>query len=646
MARLPVPRTRSRRSPLLFASVLALAVSACTRKLTDVRPTDRKVLLLGIDGLDLRSLDTGFASGQLPRLSEVRRHAMELPLPGERITMDPSSAGIDPARCWTTVATGAPAARVEGQKGKFHGVVSLSTRVRGRYDEVPVTSQHRKLPALWDILGAVGVKCAVVNWWTTWPAEPVNGYLVSDRFLLDRFGLGPYGPEGRVDVPPVDPAYRHGAPYLAWPDALADDLAAQIKPQFDRPSHPIFAEVRQWMADTQDPGVHADLRMLHQALLTDWLAKESAVTLLRRDASIRFCASYFDSLDVACHLFWMYGDPEPWQKSPDASTRAKLPADFGRWSNVVSEVAKAIDAMTGDLIDALGKDAVVLIVSDHSMQADAGRANRDYDLDRLLEKLGWLVRDASGAIDWTKTRCFDRPAWGPNYERTLSINFEKDWPQGWVKGDTVGERAAAWNEIREKLLGLKVDRRWRLPRSNVDRDTLFGEDRVVPWDVAFTICPYLPPETKVRLPGGDVSLESLFPARRVSAKHADYGVLLASFPGARGEELSQRLPPLGKDAARSSFIAPLVLALFGVPPSADEGESDVGSDMLFWLLDRDEAHRMAIRRVESYGDALGRDDPTRPLGARRKELGALIESLGGLGPPPTAIPPPKVYPAK
>jgi len=288
---------------LLFATPLLLCASACSRDLRDVRTTDRKVLLLGVDGLDLKALEPMLLQGHLPRFAELRRHAIELPLFGERITVDGTSTGIDPARCWTTVATGAPAARVEGQKGKSHGIVSLTTRVRGRYDELPVTSQHRKLPALWDVLGAVGVKCAVVNWWTTWPAEWVNGYLVSDRYLLDRFELGPFGPEGRVDIPPVDPAWRHGAQHLTWPDSLADDLATQIKPQFDRPSLPIFAKLRQWMAETEDAGTHADLRMLRQALLTDWLAKEAAVTLLKRDPAVRFCASYFDSLDVACHLF-------------------------------------------------------------------------------------------------------------------------------------------------------------------------------------------------------------------------------------------------------------------------------------------------------------------------------------------------------
>jgi len=111
---------------LLFATPLLLCASACSRDLRDVRTTDRKVLLLGVDGLDLKALEPMLLQGHLPRFAELRRHAIELPLFGERITVDGTSTGIDPARCWTTVATGAPAARVEGQKGKSHGIVSLT----------------------------------------------------------------------------------------------------------------------------------------------------------------------------------------------------------------------------------------------------------------------------------------------------------------------------------------------------------------------------------------------------------------------------------------------------------------------------------------------------------------------------------------
>ena len=283
---------------------------------------------------------------------------------------------------------------------------------------------------------------------------------------------------------------------------------------------------------------------------------------------------------------------------------------------MIPEVAKAVDAMTGELIDALGKDAVVLIVNDHAVHADAGRSNRDYDLDPLLERLGLLVRDASGAIDWTKTRCFDRPAWPPNWERILSINFEKDWPQGWVKGDTVGERAAAWREIRDQLLAIKVDRRWKVPRSNVDRDTLFIEDRVLPWDVAFTVYPGFSPDTKVKLPGGDVALNALFPPRRASAKHAEVGVFMAAVPDAHGEALAQRLPPLGRRRGAAPFIAPLVSRCSASRPPPTRANRR-GSDMLFWLLERDEGAPPAIRRVESC--ATRSDATTRAAaGARRK----------------------------
>jgi hypothetical protein len=439
-----------------MVAACALVAAACSRDLSDLRPTDRKVLFVAVDGLDLELLKPFMGDGRMPRLAELMRRGMALPLVGEHATMDLSSAGIDPARSWTTIATGAPPNRT-GNTGAAHGITELMTRVRGSYSEVPVTSQHRKLPAMWDVLSAAGVRCAIVNWWTTWPAEPVNGYVVSDRFLLDRFELGPFGPAGRVDIPPVDAAYRHGAKYLTWPDTLGDELAAQLKPQSERPPHPIFPRVRDWAAQAKDAGTHADLLALRQALLTDWLAKEAAVSLLKRDAGIRFCAVYLDSLDVASHGFMMHIAATLWQKDADPAIRAKLTPDFRNFQSVIPEVASAVDAMLGELVDAMGKEAVVLLACDHATLPDTDRANRDFNLNDLLERVGLLVRDAKREIDWSRTRVFDRPDWPPRFGRVLSMNFEGDWPQGFVKGGTAEERIAAWDQVRALLMPLKVD---------------------------------------------------------------------------------------------------------------------------------------------------------------------------------------------
>jgi len=631
------------RAPLVASAALLIAIVsvACSRELSELRQNDRKVLFVGIEGLDLELLKPFASNGRMPHLSELMRRGLAIPMLGEHSTMDPASAGIDPARSWTTIATGAPPNRASAGNGAAHGITELMTRVRGRYDELPVTSQHRKLPAMWDILSAAGVRCAIVNWWTTWPAEPVNGYLVSDRFLLDRFELGPFGPAGRVDLPPVDPAYRHGAKYLTWPDALAGDLEAQLKPTLARPPHPIFPQMQVWLSRATDKGTHDDLLSLRQALLTDWLAKEAAVTLLRRDAKIRFCACYLDALDVASHLFWMHIGPEAWLRSADPSLREKLPPNYRNYATVIPEVASAIDSMLGELVDAMGKDAVVVLASDHSLQADTDRGNRDFNMNALLERVGLLARDAKGEVDWSKTKAFDHPDWPPRFERELSLNFAGDWPQGFLKGGTAEERNAAREEVRAQLNALKVDRRWKDQNGRVF-DSLFWGSDVAGWDVTFAVYQSFVADAKVRLKNGDVPLNLLFPARRASCKHADPGVLFVAFPGAFGESLATRQPPLGKDGAYSVHVAPFVLALFGIPRSANEEESGSSADMLYWLLERNEAQRVAIGRVESYAASLKRDDPASELGARRAELKRYVgDELGYFGPPPPPVAAPK-----
>ena len=52
-----------------------------------------------------------------------------------------------------------------------------------------MTSDLRRVKALWNIASDRGLDVAVVGWWATWPPETVRGSIVSDRtsyhFLLD-----------------------------------------------------------------------------------------------------------------------------------------------------------------------------------------------------------------------------------------------------------------------------------------------------------------------------------------------------------------------------------------------------------------------------------------------------------------------------
>jgi hypothetical protein len=48
----------------------------------------------------------------------------------------------------------------------------------------PPSSALRGAKALWNVASEKGLRVGVVNWWATWPCDPVNGYVVTDRAFL------------------------------------------------------------------------------------------------------------------------------------------------------------------------------------------------------------------------------------------------------------------------------------------------------------------------------------------------------------------------------------------------------------------------------------------------------------------------------
>jgi predicted AlkP superfamily phosphohydrolase/phosphomutase len=125
----------------------------------------------------------------------------------------------DPARAWTTIATGRPP--------DVHGVHGLETRrLTGVQGSVPLAAPsgaaravqaatdllrltrpsiasgaERRVKTLWEVAADSGLRTVVVNWWATWPA-PAQGSatILSDRSAL-RLELG-----GALDAEIAPPA--------------------------------------------------------------------------------------------------------------------------------------------------------------------------------------------------------------------------------------------------------------------------------------------------------------------------------------------------------------------------------------------------------------------------------------------------------
>jgi hypothetical protein len=187
---------------LCAAFTTALHTASRSESLATVSPlaagaASGRVFLIGLDGADWRRIRPLVAQGRLPTFAALMRDGVSAPLTSMKPTWSPI--------LWTTIATGVGEA-LHGVHGftevpipglrcgvqnlpnlnllpRYLGLRPLVGELLNRnlLVQVPISACHRRVKAVWNIASDYGRRVAVVNWWGTWPSEPVNGYLVSDN---------------------------------------------------------------------------------------------------------------------------------------------------------------------------------------------------------------------------------------------------------------------------------------------------------------------------------------------------------------------------------------------------------------------------------------------------------------------------------
>jgi predicted AlkP superfamily phosphohydrolase/phosphomutase len=275
-------------------------------------------LVIGIDGGEWRVLRRMWQDGELPNL---RR------LAGRGTTATLKTAYNASPVIWTTIATGVTPAE--------HGITDFV--VPSAHGDVPISSTVRKVPALWTMLTQAHRRVTVLGWWGSWPAEDVNGVVVSDRALLNL------------------PARVSPASYLP---KLAEDIRqAHGLPYFNSSEEP-------------------ELR--------DAVMATAARRLVREDPALLLL--YFRTSDIVSHHHW---------KDFEAVVSGTPP----RADSDVQRIYRAIDAATGEVLAAAGERANVIVISDHGFRAARKEELRTVsNLDALLVRLGYQTRNAHGVV--------------------------------------------------------------------------------------------------------------------------------------------------------------------------------------------------------------------------------------------------------
>src|SRR5262245_50728087 len=211
--RLP-PASLSRRNVVPLLATAAVLVGSGVAAATWLRPeaaaeapdfavvpSGLRVRVIGIDGLERRMTEQMRERGDMPHLQSLLREAAH-----GRLKAEPERV---PAIVWTTIATGrgpevhgirsSGARRIPGlrtplsldeDESPFAAALSEATDLLRLARREPPTAVLRGAKTFWNVASEKGLRVGVVNWWATWPADAVNGYVVTDRalFKLEKGG--------------------------------------------------------------------------------------------------------------------------------------------------------------------------------------------------------------------------------------------------------------------------------------------------------------------------------------------------------------------------------------------------------------------------------------------------------------------------
>jgi predicted AlkP superfamily phosphohydrolase/phosphomutase len=260
-----------------------------------------------------------------------------------RSTIPPNSAVG-----WTSLSTGANPGR--------HGLYDFVLPFTDRYGYRVATRQDRRVPALWSYASAAGARVAVVNIPMTFPAEPVNGVMVSG-----------------MDAPSLDARAVHPAGYL--------DTLQRIAPDYRIVSRALTAA----------NGGRFDVaaRELVEVVKT----RAAFVRELARVRDLDLVMVNLEATDGAQHFFWEYLDERHPRHDPGMAAR---------YGDTIAQVYGACDQGLSQVIEAFDPDTV-FVVSDHGGVPTS---------DAVLFMNDWLVHEGFLSVAPNPIRSAGRRLYG------------------------------------------------------------------------------------------------------------------------------------------------------------------------------------------------------------------------------------------
>jgi predicted AlkP superfamily phosphohydrolase/phosphomutase len=317
---------------IVYILLLAIIVFFCLATYKYNKNTKNKVLLIGLDGADWKIMHLLIDKGELPNIKKI----MENGCWGDLQNFEPVVSEV----IWTSMAT--------GKIPEKHGILDRLMQEQNSGVEVPVTSNLRKVKAIWDILSESNKRAGVVHYMVTWPPEKVNGVLVSDRVM---------------DIEDINYLSKN----RSYPD-FTKICSENAFNNFKKDRYGLFSNINRnrfpyfwWKIEGID----------------NFMANLS-IYLLKKQKFDFFCL-YLEGIDVVSHNFWHFLFPEGFDVSE---------GEIKKYKDVILNYYIWCDKIVGEMLKSAGRDTTVIIVSDHGFMTRRKNAYLFSAVDYLLEISG------------------------------------------------------------------------------------------------------------------------------------------------------------------------------------------------------------------------------------------------------------------
>lgn len=311
-----------------------------------------KVLLIGMDAGEWDVLGPLLDQQKLPAFATLRAQGAS----GRLRSLEPLTKS---PIIWASIATG----KVPEKHGISDFFVKRAEKSReaakaaGAEGDAPTTSNLWRARPVWDIVGSLGKRVGVIGWWTTWPAQPVNGWMVSDYVQYDD-GSWPTKDSRRTYPESLDSlvqAMRRTPQSVSWAELF------QFVAPFDT------TKVTQRQKDLLQ-----DLRWIYAADLTFYRVGMH----LYKTQKPEFMTVYFRGVDAASHRYWDIDIPGTF--NPPLTD-----AEYQWMKTLIPNYYVFTDRLIGHFMKEADANTNVVVCSDHGFMG-GGKGVMAHKLDGIV----------------------------------------------------------------------------------------------------------------------------------------------------------------------------------------------------------------------------------------------------------------------